>query len=53
MEVREQTAHKVVSDVTLADHAGVVVARIEGFECTADASLMAAFHRASRVRATA
>jgi NAD(P)-dependent dehydrogenase (short-subunit alcohol dehydrogenase family)/acyl carrier protein len=46
LEVREHARHKLICDVTFFDLDAAVVARIDGYECTADASLRAAFRRA-------
>ena len=45
LEIRERTPHKMSGNFTFFDGAGVVVALIVGYECTADASLLSAFRR--------
>ncbi len=45
LEVRSATDTRLTADVTFVDAAGVVVARMIGFEWTVDASLRAAFGR--------
>lgn len=45
LHVRHRTAHGMTADVALLDASGGVVATMDGFECTADAALAAAFRR--------
>jgi NAD(P)-dependent dehydrogenase (short-subunit alcohol dehydrogenase family)/acyl carrier protein len=40
---RKNGAHSAVSDIVLTDRQGLVVARLDGYECVVDASLEAAF----------
>jgi len=47
LEVRDRSQHRMVGDFTFTDRAGQIVARLEGYECTADASLSEAFRRRS------
>ncbi|MEK6643182.1 MAG: SDR family oxidoreductase [Planctomycetota bacterium] len=47
LEVRDHTQKKMVCDVTFFDLDAAVVARIEGYECTTDPSLRAAFRQAT------
>jgi NAD(P)-dependent dehydrogenase (short-subunit alcohol dehydrogenase family) len=45
LEVRRASAHSVAADLGFFDAAGGLVAKIEGYECTVDASLIPAFQR--------
>ena len=45
LQIRERHQHKMVGDLTFLDRDGVVIARIDGYECTVDASLYEAFRR--------
>ena len=47
LQVRERASHKMVGDFAFLDRSGGVVAILEGYECTADASLREAFRRRS------
>jgi acyl transferase domain-containing protein/NAD(P)-dependent dehydrogenase (short-subunit alcohol dehydrogenase family) len=47
LEVRERSSHRMLAEVALTDATGAVAASLEGFECTADASLLDAFSRRS------
>ncbi|MBI5762355.1 MAG: SDR family NAD(P)-dependent oxidoreductase [Planctomycetes bacterium] len=47
LEVTDHTQKKMTCDVTFFDLDAAVVARIEGYECTADPSLRAAFRKAA------
>ncbi len=45
MEVRHRSPHKLVGDFWFLDRSGEVVARMEGYEATADASLAQTFRK--------
>ena len=45
LQVRTHDSHKMVGDLTFQTPEGTVIARIEGYECTVDASLNEAFRR--------
>jgi NAD(P)-dependent dehydrogenase (short-subunit alcohol dehydrogenase family)/acyl carrier protein len=45
IEVRQAGDHRAVADVEFVDDRGDLVARIDGYECVADASLNQAFQR--------
>jgi len=45
IRVTESSPHKARADVDFRDAAGVLVARIESYECVIDASLQSAFRR--------
>jgi hypothetical protein len=47
LQVRERSSHRMLAEVALTDATGAVAASLEGFECTADASLLDAFSRRS------
>jgi len=48
--VREASAHRLRCDFAFVDDAGDVVARMDGYECTASASLQAAFAKRPAMR---
>ncbi|MFQ5411109.1 MAG: polyketide synthase dehydratase domain-containing protein, partial [Phycisphaerae bacterium] len=43
LQVRRREPHRITGDFTFMSSAGAVVARMEGYECTVDAGLRAAF----------
>lgn len=51
LQVERSSQHSMTGSITLLDDAGRVAARLEGYECTADASLREAFRRRSVVLA--
>ena len=47
LEIRRASAHSVAADLGFFDAAGRLVAKIDGYECTVDLSLIPAFQRRS------
>jgi len=45
LEVRKQSRHAMTGDISFLDGDGAIIARMDGYECTADASLREAFRR--------
>jgi len=45
LRVRERTPHQMKGDIAFLDEGGRVLARLEGYVCTIDAALRAAFRR--------
>jgi len=52
LQVRQRDSRKMTGDLTYLAEDGGVVARMEGYECTVDASLRAAFRRGPILDAT-
>ena len=52
LQIHERDSHKMTGDLTYLAADGRVVARLEGYECTVDDSLRAAFRRGSIAGAT-
>ncbi|QDV89029.1 Phenolphthiocerol synthesis polyketide synthase type I Pks15/1 [Phycisphaerae bacterium RAS2] len=53
MHVTESSRARVTADFVFTDHHGAIVARIDGYQCTVDAGLSAAFRKQSPIGLTA